>query len=346
MEESAPVLTGMAIWQKTGRLFRKPSGDRRSESRFGVPYRHCATSCRHPPADAAACTEKLFFHFKGSGVTRPLGFATFFLNRTNRSGILNGGIIGGRDQTGPWKIDARYNSTELVNRIQSIASMRDRIKLTRQDALKFLKSGVQKWPEKTLVYLDPPYFVKGRDLYYDFYEPGDHASVAEFVRSAITKQRWIVSYDNAPAIRRLYKGLRHIVYDIGYSARSASQGSEVMFFADELKVPPLVGSIRLPENHTRQSRTARIQPTTTKRKSPKRLMLKPASDFEIRGVWLGEFFEWIKHLESRTPEISIIAGGDRQPMPAGCRSDVAVFDGHTPSGFLEQALLFRPHMCD
>jgi hypothetical protein len=29
-----------------------------------------------------------------------VGFATFFLNRTNRSGILNGGIIGGRDQVG------------------------------------------------------------------------------------------------------------------------------------------------------------------------------------------------------------------------------------------------------
>src|SRR6185437_3755245 len=159
-----------------------------------------------------------------------LGFATFFLNRTNRSGILNGGIIGGRDQTGPWKIDARYNSTELVNRIQSIASMRDRIKLTKSDALTFLKSGVKKWPAKTLIYLDPPYFVKGRDLYHDFYEPDDHASVAEFVRNGIVKQRWIVSYDNAPTIRNLYSGLPHIVYDIGYSARSASKGSEVMFF--------------------------------------------------------------------------------------------------------------------
>jgi DNA adenine methylase len=185
-----------------------------------------------------------------------LGFATFFLNRTNRSGILNGGIIGGRDQTGPWKIDARYNAPELVNRIQSIAAMRDRIKLTRKDALKFLKSGVGKWPSKTLIYLDPPYYVKGRDLYYDFYEPEDHASVAEFVRTGIIRQRWIVSYDNAPAIRQLYKGSPHIVYDIGYSARSASQGSEVMFFGDGLRVPPVVGSITLTEDHTGGRKTA------------------------------------------------------------------------------------------
>src|ERR1039458_10898999 len=124
-----------------------------------------------------------------------LGFATFFLNRTNRSGILNGGIIGGRDQTGPWKIDARYNAPELVNRIQSIAAMKDRIKLTRKDALKFLQAGIGKWPARTLIYLDPPYYVKGRDLYYDFYKPEDHAKVADFVRTGIKHQRWIVSYE-------------------------------------------------------------------------------------------------------------------------------------------------------
>ena len=183
-----------------------------------------------------------------------LGFAAFFLNRTNRSGILNGGIIGGRDQTGPWKIDARYNAPELVHRIKSIAGMKDRIHLTRQDALRFLKSGVNRWPEKTLIYLDPPYYVKGRDLYYDFYEPKDHTRVAEFVRTGIRRQRWIVSYDNEPAIIDLYKGSPHIIYDIGYSARSSRQGSEVMFFGEGLKVPPIVGSITLTEDHTRGNR--------------------------------------------------------------------------------------------
>ena len=118
--------------------------------------------------------------------------------------------------------------------------MGNRIRLTRQDALKFLQSGVKKWPTKTLVYLDPPYYVKGRDLYYDFYKPEDHASDSEFVRSCITKQRWIVSNDNAPAIRELYEGSPHIVYDIGYSARSASLGSEVMFFGDGIRVRPLL----------------------------------------------------------------------------------------------------------
>lgn len=177
-----------------------------------------------------------------------LGFATFFINRTNRSGILNGGIIGGRDQTGPWKIDARYNAKELVRRIESIASLRSRIKLTRQDALKFLQSGVARWPEQTLIYLDPPYYVKGRDLYHDFYEPDDHAKIAGFIKS-IVKQQWIVSYDNVKPIRDLYKGSRHVVYNIGYSARSSSQGSEVMYFGRGLKVPSLIGPIQMTEDH-------------------------------------------------------------------------------------------------
>jgi DNA adenine methylase len=176
-----------------------------------------------------------------------LGFATFFLNRTNRSGILNGGIIGGRDQTGPWKIDARFNAKELVRRIQAIARMSHRIKLTRQDALKFLKSGVARWPKETLIYLDPPYYSKGRDLYYDFYKEDDHARVARFVTGSIKRQRWIVSYDNVQPIRALYNGARHVVYSIGYSARSASKGSEVMFFCDGLKVPPLIGPAKVTE---------------------------------------------------------------------------------------------------
>jgi DNA adenine methylase len=178
-----------------------------------------------------------------------LGFAMFFLNRTNRSGILNAGIIGGRDQTGPWKIDARYNAKELVHRIEAIARMRDRIKLTRQDALRFLKAGISKWPKETLIYLDPPYYVKGRDLYYDFYEHKDHKSIADFINGSAIRQKWIVSYDNVQPIRDLYPSARFITYDIGYSARSASQGSEVMFFCDGLKVPPLIGSIKLTEDH-------------------------------------------------------------------------------------------------
>ena len=172
-----------------------------------------------------------------------VGFATFFLNRTNRSGILNAGIIGGRDQTGPWKIDARYNTNELIDRIQTIASSRSRISLTQKDALAFLKEGEKVWPTKTLIYLDPPYYVKGKELYYNFYNPDDHSVIAEFVTKSITNQMWMVSYDNVEPIQQLYSGFRRSIYGIGYSARSAKQGSEVMFFSNQMDIPGLIGPL-------------------------------------------------------------------------------------------------------
>lgn len=171
-----------------------------------------------------------------------LGFAFFFLNRTNRSGILNGGVIGGQAQDGPWKIDARYNIPELMSRITAIARMRERIALTNADAADFLREGTTAWDPKTLIYCDPPYYVKGRDLYYHFYKNEDHEEIAKIMAS-IEKQKWIVSYDNVEPIVALYQPHRRLTYDIGYSARSARQGSEVMFFSNDLKMPGAVGAI-------------------------------------------------------------------------------------------------------
>lgn len=173
-----------------------------------------------------------------------LGFATFFLNRTNRSGILNGGPIGGRDQAGLWKIDARYNADELIFRIESIARMRRRIRLTRSDALALLRYGLPRWGERTLIYLDPPYYERGRELYYDYYKTSDHEELASFISARMGGRAWIVSYDNVEAIKKLYSGFRHIVYKVGYSARETRQGSEAMFFSAGLVIPDLVGPVQ------------------------------------------------------------------------------------------------------
>jgi DNA adenine methylase len=173
-----------------------------------------------------------------------LGFATFYLNRTNRSGILNGGIIGGRDQTGPWKIDARYNADELIFRIQSIAKMRRKIKLTRSDALDLLRFGLPKWPKNTLIYLDPPYYEQGRELYYDFYKTDDHAKLAKFIATKMQSKFWMVSYDNVAPIKELYTGFRKVIYNVGYTARETRVGKEVMFFSPALEARDLVGPVR------------------------------------------------------------------------------------------------------
>jgi DNA adenine methylase len=171
------------------------------------------------------------------------GFAAFFLNRTNRSGVIaSGGMIGGTRQTGNWKIDARYNKQELIRRIEAIASFRGRITLHNSDSAELLRSLLPTLPARSFLYLDPPYYVKGqRRLYANFYVHKDHAEVAGILENA--KAPWIVSYDDTKEIRALYKKFRSVRYKLGYSANEVCSGAEVMFFSDNLQVPrsrPLV----------------------------------------------------------------------------------------------------------
>ena len=165
-----------------------------------------------------------------------LGFAFFYLNRTNRSGILNGGIIGGRAQTSKWGIDARFNRDELVRRIRQIGAMRDQITITNLDAETFLENHSKKWGDKTLVYLDPPYFAKGRFLYYNSYKPEDHADVADVVAS-LENLKWIVSYDDVRPIHELYEEYSWLQYTLNYAARNKVRGREAMFFSPGMKIP-------------------------------------------------------------------------------------------------------------
>jgi DNA adenine methylase len=170
-----------------------------------------------------------------SADTLALGFSTFFLNRTNRSGIIKGGIIGGKNQTGPWKMDARYNRQDLCQRVEKIASYAPRISLYNKDAAVFLEKSLKRIPESALVYLDPPYYAKGRQLYENHYGPDDHVQIAKLARGI--RQKWIVSYDNVDPIRSLYARYRQQTFGLRYSAQSRYEGTEVMIFCKDLKTP-------------------------------------------------------------------------------------------------------------
>jgi len=173
-----------------------------------------------------------------------LAFSTFFLNRTNRSGIILGGVIGGKEQKGKWKLDARFNKPDLIARIQKIARYRDRITLSKMDGMGFIDKVIPLLPNKSLVYLDPPYFVKGASqLYTNFYTKEDHELLAQRIKSI--KTPWILSYDNVEPVRRLYSQYRSIVYDIHYSAQNRYQGKEILFFSDQLSILPVENPTRI-----------------------------------------------------------------------------------------------------
>lgn len=166
----------------------------------------------------------------------PVGFATFFLNRTNRSGIIKGGgVIGGLDQTGNYKIDCRFNRADLARRVRRIAKYRSRINLSRTDALLFIEEMDDALPAKSFFCIDPPYFNKGSSLYTSFYNPGDHLAVSQAVLGL--NRPWILTYDNTPEISHLYKARRQFSFDVNYSVQTKRVGSELLVASKGLKLP-------------------------------------------------------------------------------------------------------------
>lgn len=167
-----------------------------------------------------------------------VAFASFYLNRCNRSGIMvNGGPIGGFEQTGKWKLDARYNRDELIRRIEKIHLYRDRIEIHNLDAIDFLSDVVGRSAavDETLVYLDPPYYVKGSELYLNHYRPDDHAKLAASIKRQ-TGYRWLMTYDDVPEIHDLYNGCNTAHFDLRYSAHTSRLGSELLIWSSSLSV--------------------------------------------------------------------------------------------------------------
>lgn len=166
-----------------------------------------------------------------------LGFATFFLNRCNRSGILNARPIGGLAQTGPWKLDARFNRKDLASRIRYVAQYRDRVRVTQLDARAFL-ADLEADARRVMVYVDPPYIGQGGDLYLDRLSYADHKELAEQLSGSAL--RWFMTYDCDDRITDdLYPGLRCARFNISHTAQVQHIGSEYALFSDNLSVPNL-----------------------------------------------------------------------------------------------------------
>lgn len=160
-----------------------------------------------------------------------VGFAAFFMNRTNRSGIVSGGVIGGKSQNGPYKIDARYNKDELCERVKRIGDMRKHISAYGMDALDLIEEVRPQLPPKSLIYFDPPYFEKGSQLYRNHYKPEDHAHIANTIQRLNVP--WVVTYDNCEPIRSLYSEVPCVEFSLHYSTHmSRPKTTEAMFYSN------------------------------------------------------------------------------------------------------------------
>jgi DNA adenine methylase len=166
--------------------------------------------------------------------------ATFFLNRTNISGVIKGGPIGGYNQNGKFKIDARFNKSDLVKRIKRIHNFKNRIILTKIDGIKFIKK-INAIKENMFIYIDPPYVQKGADLYMNFYKINDHYNLAKNIDKI--NKKWLISYDNNDYILKLYQHYNKILYRLSQSA-SNRIGNEIVILSDELKINDSISKLK------------------------------------------------------------------------------------------------------
>jgi DNA adenine methylase len=168
--------------------------------------------------------------------------STFFLNRTNISGVIKGGIIGGALQKGKYKIDVRFNKNDLLKRIARVNLFRDRIKVSNLDGVNFINNIVKRKAD-FFIYLDPPYVQKGADLYMNYYAKEDHKKLAKFVSKI--PNRWLVSYDNNEFIVQLYERYRKINYQLSQAA-SNRIGDEILVFSDQLNFTESIKNLKAP----------------------------------------------------------------------------------------------------
>lgn len=164
-----------------------------------------------------------------------LGFSAFYLNRCNRSGIImNGGPIGGIQQTGHWKLGARYNKIDLIRRCQKIAEHKDRIRISADDGIKFIKVSRSK---SNFFFIDPPYFNKGKTLYLDALDEEYHAALAAQLKS-MEHAAWVLTYDDCNEIRQMYQGWARIrPFRLRYVAAKRQRGKEILITPGWMKLP-------------------------------------------------------------------------------------------------------------
>ena len=159
-----------------------------------------------------------------------LGFSTLFLNRTNRSGIIKAGVIGGKEQKGNYKLDCRFNKEKIIKKIKLINAFREHIELYNYDAEELIETIINRQKKKVFIFFDPPYYEQGSKLYTNFYKNKDHISLANKIKE-IKYHSWIVTYDETAAVKEIYKNYKYETYKLNYSAERKYKGNEIIFYS-------------------------------------------------------------------------------------------------------------------
>ena len=158
-----------------------------------------------------------------------LAFATFFLNRTNVSGIINGGPIGGKFQKSRYLIDCRFNKKNLIKKIRLINGRKNQVKLFNLEANQLIHNELLNIePRKLFIFFDPPYYKQGKNLYTNFFNHDNHVELKKCI-SLMDEYKWITTYDYEENIKKIYSGYPTFEYQIRYSANRVRKEKEYLF---------------------------------------------------------------------------------------------------------------------
>jgi DNA adenine methylase len=173
-----------------------------------------------------------------------LATAGLFFNRTNFSGIIGAGPIGGEEQLSEYKIDCRFNKEKITRQIRAAARFSHRISVHCGDAVTFMRENAEAISTGfSFVYVDPPYYEQGRKLYRHHYVDEDHVQLASFLQNQAYP--WLLSYDDHPRIRELYAGNTVQPIYLDYNVRSSRLAQELAISNRVIPVPVYDGTPQL-----------------------------------------------------------------------------------------------------
>ncbi|MCQ4574336.1 MAG: DNA adenine methylase [Candidatus Brocadiales bacterium] len=167
--------------------------------------------------------------------------ACIFLNRTSFSGILKDstGPIGGKKQNAKYKINCRFNRKLLIEKIKYISHFKNRVIVLPYGWEKTIRYAEKvKQNNKIFFYFDPPFYKKGNRLYRHYFNEKEHLELSKAIKRL--KNKWILSYDKAQEIKKMYRIYRGCIrsgFAFPYSINSPARRMEEEYFITPFKKP-------------------------------------------------------------------------------------------------------------
>jgi DNA adenine methylase len=166
------------------------------------------------------------------------GFKKLAIHQMSYSGLgtKSGGPLGGRRgliQSVKYPINCRWSPTYICKKIDKIHTQLSRHTIKNQSCTCLDFENIISDNTNALIYLDPPYYIKGNSLYQCGLTVEDHQRLARLLKQS--RHLWVLSYDDCEEIKKLYdwahiQPINNVNYTITKSRQSPKIKSELLIY--------------------------------------------------------------------------------------------------------------------